>query len=254
MRIHDRFVRDGDAALITDALGQFTACGSMEIREGHRLRADKRQLLARPELADTHRETMHKHGQDASLRTAWTLGKDAGHASPHKRCPWLPLLAAATACLLSACHLGPREKTVRLADLEHAPPAVLARPQRVGISDPEALRELCSPLGPRLGLLQVRSVADWNRLARIAPALGRCPDLQCGIVIGLACWAGTPLDGRWSIHIAAVRVHDGAGLIQAEFQGGTFQPDGTAILETAHVPGLAAVLAAEVNGTTFCPE
>jgi hypothetical protein len=74
------------------------------------------------------------------------------------------------------------------------------------------------------------------------------------MVVGLACWAGTPLDGQWPIDIACVRVHGGAGIVQARFIGGTFQPDGTAVLVTAHVPGLAAVLAADVNGTTFCPE
>jgi hypothetical protein len=204
-------------------------------------------------MADTHRETMHKHSKKTSLRTALPLCKDAALGSTHKRSGWA-LLVLAIGWSLPACRVELAAKTVRLTDLESAPPMVVMHTQRMRVTDAEGLRALCTPLGPRLGLLQVRSVADWNRLAKVAPGLGRCPDLRCGTFVGLACWAGTRVDGHWPIHIEAIRVREGAGLIEAKFQGGTFLPDGTVALETAHVPGLATILVAEINGTTFCPE
>ncbi len=185
------------------------------------------------------------HGQ-ASLRPA------AGLARARGILPAMVTLAV-LASLLPACCLGPAGRTVRLTDLEHAPRVLLPPAQRITVSDPKMLHELCTPLGPRLGLLQVRSAADWTRLAEAAPGLGPCPDLRAGTVIGLACWAGTTLDGRWPLRIDGVRLYHGAGLIEANFHGGTFLPDGQTTLETAYVPGLAAILAADVNGTTFCP-
>jgi hypothetical protein len=162
-------------------------------------------------------------------------------------------LAALACCLLPACRLGPTGRTIRLTDLEHAPRVALPAAPPVTVADSTTLRDLCTPLGPRLGLLQVRSAADWSRLAAAAPGLGPRPDLRAGMVIGLACWAGTTLDGRRPVRIDGIRVYHGAGLLEARFQGGTFLPDGATTLETAYVPGLVALLAADINGTTFCP-
>lgn len=142
---------------------------------------------------------------------------------------------------------------ITMDTLENAPPVATTAVQHAVIADPTALRELCTPLGPRLGLIQVRSVAEWTRLTRLAPHLGPPPDFRTGMLIGLASWAGTPLDGRWPVHINKVRVHDGAGLVTGAFEGGSYLPDGTAVMETAHVQGLAAVLAVDLNGTTFYP-
>jgi hypothetical protein len=122
------------------------------------------------------------------------------------------------------------------------------------VADPLPLRELCIPLGPRLGLIQIRSARQWDLLARAAPQLGQCPDFSRGILVGLICWAGTPLDGHWPIRLDSVQVRDGAGLVHADFRGGTYLPDGVAFLEIAHVPGLATVLVVNVNGATFYPE
>jgi len=113
---------------------------------------------------------------------------------------------------------------------------------------------MSSPLGPRLGLLQIRTTEQWQRLARAAPQLGACPDLAHGMVIGLACWAGEPVSGTWPVRIDAVRVADGAGLLEAHFAGGSYLPDGSARLETVFVPAFVNVLVADIDGTMFYPE
>lgn len=156
--------------------------------------------------------------------------------------------------LLCACTATTGSRTVTMATLEDAPTSPLERPEQRVVADPQVLRELCTPLGPRLGLLQVRCQADWRRLANAAGPIGACPDLREGIVLGLACWAGTPIDGQWPVHIQAVRVCEGGGLVQADFETGSYLPDGTARLETAHVKGLGTVLAVDVNGTMFYPK
>lgn len=124
---------------------------------------------------------------------------------------------------------------------------------RLVVADAEALRFLCTPLGPRLGLVEIHSPRQWEFLAQVAPQIGRCPDLRAGTLVGIACWAGTPVDGRWPVQLEAVQVHQGAGLLKARFRGGNYLPDGTARLETAYVEGLRAVLVVDVNGTDFYP-
>ena len=160
------------------------------------------------------------------------------------------------ACLVlgPACTAPSKPRTITMAALESAPPVLSTDVRHVVVANPAALRDLCMPLGTRLGLLQIRSAAEWERVARVAPQIGSRPDLRNGTLIGLACWAGTPVDGRWPVHIDAIRIHDGAGLVTAVFEGGTYLPDGTAVIETAHVPGLAIVLAVDLNGTTFYPQ
>ena len=175
-----------------------------------------------------------------------------GSSNVDRRPAALLAVALAALPLCSACTASRTPRAITLAALENAPVA-LAQPQQITVADAAALRQICLALGPRLGLIQIRSAAEWARLARIAPQLGPCPDLRQGTVVGLACWAGTPVDGHWSVHIDTVRVCDGAGLVTADFAGGTFLPDGSAQLETAHVQGLAAVLAVDVDGTMFYP-
>ena len=138
--------------------------------------------------------------------------------------------------------------------MEKAPAATAIAYEHIVVADPLPLRELCIPLGPRLGLIQIRSTRQWELLARAAPQLGQCPDLSRGILVGLICWAGTPLDGHWPIRLDSVQVRDGAGLVRADFRGGTYLPDGVAFLEIAYIPGLATVLVVNVNGATFYPE
>jgi hypothetical protein len=150
--------------------------------------------------------------------------------------------------------LAPHVTTVQLSDLESAPPARCASTRRVRVTDPASLRAMCTPLGPRLGLIQIRSRPEWQRLSLAVDHLGPCPNLADGIVVGLACWAGEPLNQSWPVAIDAVRVHRGAGLVEAEFRGGCYLPDESSFLETAHVQGLRAVLAVDINGTSFYPE
>ncbi len=161
---------------------------------------------------------------------------------------------AALTAVLTACNVPPAPRAVTVETLRTAPAAPLGPAERVVVSDVEELRRLCSPLGPRLGLLQVRTPAQWQRLARLVPQLGACPDLARGMVIGLACWAGEPVNGAWPIRIEAVRVSNGAGLVEGHFAGGSYQPDGSARLETVFVPTAVNVLIVDVDGTTFYPQ
>lgn len=164
------------------------------------------------------------------------------------------LIALAILGPLAACRSPATSRTLTLTDLENAPPAHAVLLERAVVSDAHELKKLCTQLGVRLGLIEVRSPRDWQRLAGIAPGVGRCPNLRHGMVVGIASWAGLPANGRWPIHLDGVNVRDGAGLVKATFEPGTYLPDGTTYLETAYVEGLRAVLAVDVNGTTFYPD
>ena len=72
-------------------------------------------------------------------------------------------------------------------------------------------------------------------------------------MVGIACWAGEPVDGTWPVRVEGVRVQRGGGLVDATFRGGTYLPDGAAYIETAYVVGLRDVLGVQVNGTLFQP-
>ena len=157
------------------------------------------------------------------------------------------------AWLLVGCVGSLTPKTVSLQALEQAPPAAAQPVAHAVVASADTLRGLCTPLGPRLGLIQIRSVAEWTRLARAAGLVQACPDLRRGMLVGLLCWAGTPVDGGAPIRIRSVHTKDGGGLLRAQFAGGSYLPDGTAYLDTEFVPDLNSVLAVDVNGTLFAP-
>lgn len=158
------------------------------------------------------------------------------------------------ATLLPSCQPAAAPRTITVAALESAPPARKTAQKKLVVPDAAALQRVCYPLGSRLGLLQVRSAKEWELVARAIPQIGPCPDLTRGALVGLACWTGTPVDGAWPVSLAAVRVREGAGLLEGDFHPGTYLPDGTAYLETAYVPGLRSVLIVDVSGTTFYPD
>ncbi len=168
--------------------------------------------------------------------------------------PRLWAAMSALAVLLPACAVSPPVKTVSLVSLEVAPIHAVVGGKRYVVSDPAALKTLCIPLGPRLGLLQVRSAGEWQLLSEAVPGIGPSPDLRRGTLVGIVCWAGTPIDGTWPVRLDAVRVCSGGGLMTATFQGGTYLPDGTVRLETDYVEGLRSVLVVDVNGTSFYPD
>jgi hypothetical protein len=153
-----------------------------------------------------------------------------------------------------ACTYNRGPRTVTLSSLESAPVQPISGAGRHLVADSEALKSMCTPLGPRLGLLQVRTVRDWELLRAAVPNAGPRPDLSRGMLVGVACWAGTPVNGAWPIELESIQVRSGGGLLKASFEGGTYLPDGTARLETDYVTGLQAVLAVDVNGTSFYPE
>ena len=152
---------------------------------------------------------------------------------------------------LSACTTGPVRRTVSLQMLESAPASQPPAARRQVVCDLEALRPIYQPLGRRLGLIQVRDADEWEQLARAVPEIGPCPDLGRGIMVGLASATGTPLDGGWPLCWEAIRMHDGAGLIEASFNPGDYFPDGTTYLESAYVENLGAVLVVAVNGVLY---
>ncbi len=127
----------------------------------------------------------------------------------------------------------------------------MSSPRRLTVTDSEAVWTLCTPLGSRLGLLQVRDAEAWERVGAAVPALGERPDMRRGIVIGLMYRAGTPANGRWPARIEGVRSCDGAGIVEASFAGGSYLPDGTGLLEVVYVSGVDRILAVEVDGVIF---
>jgi hypothetical protein len=166
-------------------------------------------------------------------------------------------LAAASVALcgsLFACAPGPLHRTVTLQSLESAPATSSSAIERHIASDPEALRPLYHPLGRRLGLIVIRNQRDWQQLSRAIPQIGPCPDLSRGMVVGLALEAGASLSGGWPVRWDAVRVYDGAGLIEAHFNPGNYLADGLTCVDTAYVNGLNAVLVVAVDGVRYYPQ
>lgn len=162
-------------------------------------------------------------------------------------------LMLSTLAGLSACSLNSRASIVTVQSLEEAP-ATRPKMIRRAIVSPAADLEPCfCPLGPRLGLIQVRTEDDWEKWRTAAPEIGSCPDLSQGMVVGLLSHAGMPVNGRWPIHLDAIRVYRGAGFATGEFEGGTYLPDGTMYLEVAQFSDLRSVLMVEIDGTRFYP-
>jgi len=177
--------------------------------------------------------------------------------APPKRPPLLArnalVLAAGAALIgLTACAMGPLgpRHIVNLAELEACPARVPAGLRCHVVSDPAALQPLIHPLGRRLGLLEVTSEGQWRQLSQAVPQVGPCPDLRRGIVIGVVS-SGTRLDGGTPFWVQAIRVHNGAGLVELGFNPGTYLPDGSAYLETTYVAGLRAVLVVNVDGFDY---
>lgn len=192
---------------------------------------------------------MHKTSETARLRTAAPVCKPARF---YRGC--LGVTALLLTSTLLGCGTAPRARTITVSQLEAAPRVPQMQTARALATNPDALRALCTPLGARLGLLQIHSHAEWDSLRKVVPHLGSCPDLHLGMLVGLACWAGTPISAHWPIRIEDVRVCDGAGIVTGEFSGGTYLPDGAAFIELAQVPGLATVLVVDVDGTRFYPD
>ncbi|MEW6252372.1 MAG: hypothetical protein AB1716_17170 [Planctomycetota bacterium] len=166
-----------------------------------------------------------------------------------------PTLWAVWAALaVAGCTWGPADRVVTLATLERAPHVVLSDPHRAVVADSAALREICMPLGSRLGFVELHSPAEWERLAALVPELRKQAGFGEGTLLGLVCWAGTPMADVWPAKIRAIRSHDGAALVQVSFRSGNFLPDGTAWIETVHVSQVSTVLAISVNGTMYYPE
>lgn len=164
------------------------------------------------------------------------------------------LALASALTLVASCSQLPREVVVRLDALESAPQTRPPHVARHLVSNPAALRAIATPLGSRLELIQASTARDWAQLQQAIPAIGDCPDLERGTIVGVVSCAGVPLNGHWPIALDAVRVYAGAGLVNCSFNGGTFLPNGTQFAETAYVPGLLTVLVVDVDGDRYYPD
>jgi hypothetical protein len=165
------------------------------------------------------------------------------------------LAVAALTLPLSACSAPPRRPGLSLQEIEAAPVTAPMAPMHILIADPRPLRDLIRPLGRRIGLLEVRSESEWERLRAAAPHIGDCPDLRNGLLMGLVSELGEPLRRDvWPVSIGAVQVFSGAGLVTGAFQPGSYFPDGAMFVTAAIIPDLVAVVAVDLNGVRFFPE
>ncbi|MBW7905236.1 MAG: hypothetical protein LC135_05650 [Phycisphaerae bacterium] len=179
--------------------------------------------------------------------------KPAPHARrPRFRAAARCALVGVGALTLASC-AAPAWRTVRSEDLDAAPEAAASQVWHVRLSDPARIVSQSKPLSRRMALIQLRTRADWQALAEAAPQLGPCPDLGRGLVVGVMFFGGTPLGGDWPLELCAVRVFNGAGLVEAHFTGGSFLADGAGYLHLVQVEGLRAVLIVDVDGTRFYP-
>ncbi|TWT44279.1 hypothetical protein RAS1_06890 [Phycisphaerae bacterium RAS1] len=119
------------------------------------------------------------------------------------------------------------------------------------LRDFTALRPICTLLSPRLGVACIRSAADWQRLSTALPAIGPAPDLRRGMVIAVISLAGTPIDGPTPLDGVAARGSGERGELSFTFNGGSFQPDGSAYAAVAFVEGLRRLEAIQINGVRF---
>ena len=169
-----------------------------------------------------------------------------------------PYEASAVSRLASAA-LPPREpvtagRVVTSALLNAENPPWIFTPEAKSDTAAEA-DALLVPLGSRLGFVQVRNPAQWAALRRLAPALPpACPDLSRGVAIAIVSRLGRPVTGRWPVRWSNVRLVGWAGFVEAQFEAGTYWPDGTTYLDAIYVPGLQAVLAIDVNGIRYYPD
>jgi hypothetical protein len=143
---------------------------------------------------------------------------------------------------------------VSLESLETAPLRRIHHVQRHVVKDGAGLAQLAIHLGPRLGLIEIRNEQQWQALNEAVGGRLRRRDFSRGTLVGLASWAGTPVDEEWPIVLQTVQLSEGGGLLQSHFHGGTYLPDGTAYLETAYIENLRAVLVVDVDGTSFYPD
>ena len=161
----------------------------------------------------------------------------------------LPLCALLVA--LTSCATRLPVTQVSLRALETAPSSRPRERARTIVSDVDKLGSLHHPLNVNIGIVQVRSIADWRRLNEVAPQPGPPPDFSRGIVVGVLSRAGTPIDGGWPASIKGVQMVDSAGLLVSHFQSGCYLPDTIAYLECAYVEGLRSLLVVDVDDLRF---
>ncbi len=153
-----------------------------------------------------------------------------------------------------ACSAPGPARVVSAVELSEAARAATLPAGRSVVTDVSRLQPLLTRVAPELGVIQVRTPADWELLRSVAPALGPPPALEHGMVVGLVSLLGRPLGVDFPIEIHAVRVLDRAGCVSGTLTPGTFFPDALAFVDTAYVPDLHAVVMMEVNGIRYYPE
>ncbi len=162
--------------------------------------------------------------------------------------------AALLLICVSSCE-GPRPAPiVTLSELRRGAPLPLTRRDALVIADVQALGTAYRPLGPRLGVIEIRDDATWEALQRgqARPLANRTPpDFDAGFVVGLVSTVGTPMGSDWPIRLDTVREANGGLLLQGAFTSGTYLPDGVTYADIAYVRGGRTVLAADVSGLNY---
>ena len=160
--------------------------------------------------------------------------------------PLCVLLVALPSCAtrISVTHIS-------LRALETAPSSRPRERTRAIVSDVDKLGSLHHPLNANIGIVQIRSIADWRRLNEVAPQPGPPPDFSRGIVVGVLSRAGMPIDGGWPASIESVQMVDSAGLLVSHFHSGCYLPDTTAYLESAFIEGLHTLLVVDIDDLRF---
>jgi hypothetical protein len=165
-------------------------------------------------------------------------------------------VATTLVCVVPAivsCSASVNMRSISEPALEIAPEAATRDLGRAVVTNPAPLQRLFQPLGQRMGICQIRTPADWDALRRAIPALGPAPDLSHGAAIAVISRAGQPLNGNWPVSVDSVRVSQGGGYVSANFEGGTYLPDGSNYVQIEHVYGMTDVLIVDVNGVRFYP-
>ncbi|RMF79053.1 MAG: hypothetical protein D6744_09465 [Planctomycetota bacterium] len=161
---------------------------------------------------------------------------------------------AAALLQISACTLSTPVRTIRLSDLESAPLAPMQRLGHAVVGTSPQVDDMYTPLAPRLGFVRAQTPQDWLALSEAARLHAAPSEYRNGTIIGVVSRSGRPLDGGWPIRIEQVRVTEGAALVTARFESGSYLPDGVSYADLVYVDEPVTVLALEINDVRYYPE
>lgn len=119
------------------------------------------------------------------------------------------------------------------------------------LTEPERLQPRSARINERVAVLIIRSARDWDELHRAAPAIGDCPDLHAGLVAGLVCSAGTPLEGGWPLRLWTEPDGVGQARLVADWTPGTYFADGATCVLLLQLPGVQTIAGVELDHVLY---